>query len=52
MSHVHHNQERWTPNGTKPFTVHADVNLLHKSNNTVKKSKKVLIVASKETGLE
>jgi len=39
MSHAHHNQERWTPNGTKPFTVYADFNLLHKRTNTSTKSK-------------
>jgi hypothetical protein len=52
MSHVHHNQDRWPVNGTQPFTVYADLNLLYKSTNTNTKSKEALLVASKEVGLE
>jgi len=52
MSHVHHNQERGPLNGTQPFTLYAELNLLHKHTNTNTKSKEALLVSSKEVGLE
>ena len=39
-------------NGTHQFLVYADVNILGGSIDTIKKDAEVLIMASRETGLE
>ena len=46
------NQDGLKFNGTHQLLVEADVNILGGSVHTIKKKAEVLVVASKETGLE